>query len=163
MEGFLLYATVRIREMTDDVWKQVIDSITLCRTQVSTWDTELERIIFESSQISCPLKMTSFFSTPHILTESISFLKQAYTASHTYPGLFGWGGKNPANQQAGFAVCSSSALWQTWMQFLCLPTLPQPNKKKLPDKGNSFSVLETASHFLAWKGPIHILFLTAFT
>lgn len=30
---------------------------------------------FESSQISCPLKITSFLPTPNLLLESISFLK----------------------------------------------------------------------------------------
>lgn len=38
----------------------------------------------ESSQISCPLKITSLLTTPNLLTENASFLKRAV---HSQPNL----------------------------------------------------------------------------
>lgn len=70
------------------------------------------------------------------------------------------GEKNPANQQAKHCTPQRCSLADLDAVSL-LSSLVTTQQKKLPDKGNSLSVHGTASH-LASKGPIHILFPTAY-
>lgn len=130
----------------------------------------------ESSQISCPLKITFFLATPNLLTENISFLKWAV---HSQPNLSRtmWlklkGKKTPKNKppkpnQQTKSNCNP--LFATALLFgrlgcsffafqpCCNPT------QKLPEKGNlhSSSAQGTTSH-LAWKGPVQVPFPTAFS
>lgn len=89
-----------------------------------------------------------------------AFWNKLYTASQTYPGLFGWGEKTQPTNKLNTVpqLCSLADL-----DAVSLPSnLVTTQQKNLPDKANSPSVNGTVS-YLAWKGLIHILFLTSFT
>lgn len=122
----------------------------------------------KSSQISCPLKITSFLPTLNLLSESISFLKQAV---HSQPNLCrtAWpklrGEKTTNQQDNNCNPCFATALLfgRLGCSFFTFQACCNPTKK-LSDKGNlQSSWAQGAAFHLAWNSPIQIPFANAFT